>query len=110
MLPLTLLVAQKVSDLLTNDSALSLEIAALAASANTIVPGIDKSQIILSSAGPDLADKNLQLSYPRICLYSGLLRNSLIEKFRILSGSISLMADIWTSGNLATDTERWIHF
>jgi hypothetical protein len=110
MLPLTLLVAQKTSDLLTSQSALALEVAALGASASTIVPSIDRSQIFLSSAGPDLADSNLQFTYPRICLYSGLLRNSLVEKFRTLSGSVSLVADIWTSGAMATDTDRWIHF
>jgi hypothetical protein len=57
-----------------------------------------------------LADQNLQLTYPRVCIYSSTLKNSQIEKFRSFSGQVILVADIWASGDLITDVDTWIHF
>lgn len=110
MLPLTILTAQKLSDLLTNENALQQQIAAIAASANLIVAPIGPAQVVLSSASPDLGDKNIQLTYPRICLYSSGLKNSHLEKFRSLSGTVSVIAEIWASGNLVSDADVWIHY
>ena len=110
MLPLTILTAQKFSDLLTNDNALQQQVSAIAASANMTIPAIGTAQVILSSASPDIGDKNIQLTYPRICLYSSGLKNTHLEKFRSLSGTVSVIAEIWASGNLVSDTDAWIHF
>jgi|GEM_PF-1441720 len=110
MLPITILASQKVSDLLTTGSALQLQISAIAVSCNVDVPPIASAQIVLSSAGPAIDDMNTQLIYPRICLYSGGLKNTQIEKFRSLSGTVSVIAEIWASANLVTDSDRWIHF
>ena len=110
MLPLTILATQKVSDLLTSDEALQQQIASIAAAANDSIPEITAAQIVLSSASPDIADRNIQLTYPRICLYSGGVRNTQEEKFRSLSGAVSVVAEIWASGNLVNNTDRWIHF
>ncbi len=110
MLPLTILATQKVSDLLTNESALQQEIAAIAGSCNTNVPAIESTQIILSSASQDINDRDMQLTYPRICIYSSGLKNTQAEKFRSLSGSLMVVADLWTSGDLISDVDRWIHF
>lgn len=110
MLPLTLLAASKLADVLSAESALSNAIAAAGRENNLNVPTIGPHQILLSSAGPDLADMVNQFSYPRICLYSGGVRNNHIEKFRSLSGSISVIAELWSSGNFVSDTDRWIHF
>jgi len=110
MLPLTILAAQKVADLLTARNALQEQIAAIAASCNLNVPVISSEQVLLSSASVDIADKNVQLTYPRVCLYCGTVKNSQIEKFRSLSGTVAVAAEIWSSGNLVSDTDQWIHF
>ena len=110
MLPLTLLAAEKLSALLVNGNALSIQISAIANSSNQTVPSIPSSQIVLSSATPDIGDKNLQFTYPRVCLYSIGLKNTHIEKFRSLSGTVSVIADIWVSANLLQDADNWSHF
>ncbi len=110
MLPLTMLAAEKVSALLTNGNALTLQISAIANSSNRNVPIIPASQIVLTSATPEMGDKNLQFTYPRVCLYSTGLKNTHTEKFRSLSGTVSVIADIWVSANLFQDTNNWSHF
>lgn len=110
MTPLTILAAQKVVNLLTTQDALQQQIAAIAASCNANLPVITSSQVLLSSASSDIGDKNIQLTYPRVCLYSGGLKNTLTERFRSLSGTIAVTAEIWASGNLVTNTDQWIHF
>ncbi len=110
MLPLTILAAQKVLNLLTAEQALQQQISEIAASCNVTVPLITSAQVLLSSASAEIGDNNVQLMYPRICLYSGGVKNSQNERFRSLSGIIAVTAEIWASGNLVTDTDQWIHF
>lgn len=110
MLPLTILAVQKLSNLLTNQNALQEQISVLASSCNANVPAITPEQVLLSSAPPVIGDSSLQLTYPRVCLFSNGLKNLQTEKFRSLSGTIAIVAQIWASGDLATDTDRWIHF
>lgn len=110
MSPLTILVAQKISNLLTEGSALQQEITKLNDSCNTNVPMIETTQIILSSVSQDMDDRNIQLSYPRVCLYSSGIKNTQAEKFRSLSGWLAGVADIWTSGDLLGDVHQWTHF
>jgi hypothetical protein len=105
-----MLAAAKLSSLLTTGNALRLQINTIASSANQNVPNIPSSQIVLSSATPDMADKNLQFTYPRVCLYSTGLKNSHTEKFRSLSGTVLVIADIWVSANLLQDADSWSHF
>jgi hypothetical protein len=110
MLPLTIEAAQKVSDLLTTGNALQQQISALAASANVTVPLITAEQVVLSSTVPAMGDKDLQLTYPRICLYASGIKNTQIEKFRSLSGTVSVVAAIWASGDLVSETDQWVHY
>ena len=110
MLPLTLAAAQKLSDLLTTGNALQQQIGVVASAANVIVPLITTAQVVLSSTVPDLGDKDLQLTYPRVCLYTATVKNTQIEKFRSLSGTIVVIAEIWASGDLLDETDRWIHY
>lgn len=110
MLPLTLSAVQKCSDLLTFSSALALEIENVGASNGVRLPTIDAGQIVLSSASNDIGDADTRLGFPRVCLYSAGLRNSQSEKFCSISGAVNVTADIWTSGNFVTDTDRWIHY
>jgi len=53
---------------------------------------------------------NIQLTYPRVCLYSSNVKNTQFEKFRSFSGQVLLVAEIWASDNLATQADEWIHF
>lgn len=110
MLPLTLLAAQTLQQLLIANDVLEQNIVDLANAANVQVPTITNDSVVLSSANPDLGDKSLQLTYPRVCIYSGGLRNLQTEKFRSLSGIISVVADIWASSSLVQEADQWIHF
>ncbi len=110
MLPLTLLAAQKVFNLLTGTNGLGQLISSLGLEANVNVPAITPTEVMLSSVAPDIGDKNVQFTYPRICLYSSALKNTQVEKFRSLSGSIAVVAEIWASGNMVTQSDQWIHF
>lgn len=110
MLPLTLLAMQKVSDLLTAESALVHELTKLALSNGATVPPIDSEHVLLSSVSNDVGDTDSRLGYPRVCLYSSGYRNSQNEKFSSVSGVVNATADIWTSANLVDDTDRWIHY
>jgi hypothetical protein len=110
MLPLTILAAQKILNLLTSGNALQQEIGNIASSNNAIIPLITPAQVVLNSAAPDMADKDLELTYPRICLYSAGVKNTQLEKFRSLSGTVSVVAEVWASGNLISETDQWIHY
>ena len=109
-LPVTLLAAQKVLELLTGANALGQQISTLALEANVSVPTIAPGDVVLSSVSPDIGDKNLQLTYPRVCLYSSGLKNTQVEKFRSLSGMVAVVVEIWASGNMVTQSDQWIHF
>jgi hypothetical protein len=109
MTPLSLLAAQKLAAQLTNSDALSTQIAAMGAALTTSVPPIASDHVLLSSAGPDMDDRNIQLAYPRVCIYSTGVKNTQIEKFRSFSGHVDLVADIWTSADLLTQVDTWIH-
>ncbi len=110
MLPLTLIATQKLANLLVQGSALQLQINTIAALANLNVPTIDPNQVVISSATPDLGDKDVQLPYPRVCLYSNLVKNAQTEKFRSFSGAVGVVAEAWASANLITQTDLWIHY
>jgi hypothetical protein len=110
MLPLTILAAQKIFNLLTTSNALQQEIETIASSTSIILPVITSAQVVLSSAPPSMGDEDLQLTYPRVCLYSVAVKNTQIEKFRSLSGTISVTAEVWASGNLISETDQWIHY
>ncbi len=110
MLPLTLLVAQKLSSLLTTNNALAQQIASIAESCNVELPLIPATQVVLSSAAPDIGDKDVQLTYPRVCLFSAGVRNTQHEKFRSLSGTVTVIADVWASAALVGDVDTWVNY
>ena len=110
MLPLTLLAARKLSSLLVTDDALAQTIESLAQSAGVAVPPITSDQVVLSSAAREIGDREIEFSYPRVCVYSTQMKNTQEEKFRSFSGAIAVAADIWSSGNLLDDSDQWIHY
>lgn len=110
MLPLSFLAATKVSNLLSTGNALQQKLAALASAGPYEIPVISATQVVLSSASPDLADQNIQLSYPRVCLYCAGIQNTQVEKFRSFSGTVAVVAEVWASANLLTQVDQWIHF
>lgn len=110
MLPVTMLASQKLANLLTSNDALEQQVANIAALTNLQIPPITADQVVLSSASAEIGDKNIQLTYPRVCLYSSSVKNTLLEKFKSLSGTVSVVTEVWASGNLVTDIDQWIHF
>ncbi|MDQ2843303.1 MAG: hypothetical protein M3Y72_20150 [Acidobacteriota bacterium] len=102
--------ANKLLQKLNTGSALQQQITQIAKALQPAIPTITAGQVVLSSAAPDLADKNMQMAYPRVCIYSSNSKNTQIEKFRSFSGSVSLVAEIWASANLVNQTDEWIHF
>lgn len=110
MLPLTLIATEKVANLLTQGNALQTQIATIAGMADEIVPTIGPGQVVISSVSPDLGDKDVQLAYPRVCLYSNIVKNAQTEKFRSFSGAVGVVAEAWASANLVTQTDLWIHY
>jgi hypothetical protein len=110
MLPLTLLAPEKLVSLLTTNSALQMAVNTIAAEAGVVLPPIANSQIVVTSISQDVADKNAQLTYPRVCLYSTQVKNTQMQKFRSFSGSVVLVAEVWFSGNLLAPTGTGLHY
>lgn len=110
MIPLTLLVPQTAAGFLTSGNSLAQNITQLAAANGVTVPVILPSQVVVSAAAPQIGDMDMQLTYPRVSLYTTFLKNTHIEKFRTLSGSMILVADIWASGDLMIQVDQWIHY
>jgi hypothetical protein len=110
MLPLTLLAPEKLASLLTTNSALQMAVNAIAAQSGVVLPAISSSQIVVTSISPDMADRNAQLTYPRVCLYCTQVKNLQSQKFCSFSGSVVLAADVWFSGNLLAPTSTGLHY
>ena len=110
MLPLTLLATNKLLNLLTVNDALSQAISSNAAASGVDVMPLSTEQIIGSYVNPDMGDLNLQMTYPRICLYAGQVTNNQREKFRAFSGVVSVIADVWSSASLEQPVETALHF
>ena len=108
--PLTIRAAQKLSDLMTKNDALQRSIASMNSSGKPSIPAITAAQIFLTAAGPEIWDRDVQLGYPRVCIYGGGFKNTQREKFTSLSGTLSLFAELWASGNLLGEPESWIHY
>ena len=110
MLPLTLLATNKLLNLLTATNALSQAIQTSAESAGQEIAPLNSAQIIGSYVGPDMGDLDLQLTYPRVCLYAIQVANNQREKFRAFSGVVAISVDIWSSASLEQQTEAALHF
>lgn len=110
MLPIGILAPTKVSELLLAGNALAAQIQALNAENSIAVPVIGPTQICLSSAGPELSDRNEGLLYPRICIYCSAVRNTQLEKFCSFSGIVSVVIDIWASADLVQQADIWVQY
>ena len=109
MVPLTLFASNKFRNLLTANDALSQAISVNAASVGVDAPVMNAQQILNSYASPDMGDLNLQLTYPRICVYTSQVSNNQREKFRAFSGTTTVIADIWSSADLEQPAEAALH-
>jgi hypothetical protein len=110
MFPLTLLATNKLLNLLALNHALSQAVSSNAAMADVVLAPLNTSQITASFAGPDMGDLDLQLTYPRVCIYSTQVANNQREKFRTFSGVVAVVADVWSSASLEQQTELALHF
>jgi hypothetical protein len=110
MFPLTLLAANKFLNLLTTDDALSQAVASNAAATGYSLPALNTSQITGSFVSPEIGDLDLQMSYPRVCVYTHQVMNHRRERFRSFSGVVAVVADVWSSGSLEQQAELGLHF
>lgn len=110
MPPLTILAAQTLVTLLTGNAAIENEVVELAAAGGISVPVIPSNQVYLSSAPAAMADLQQQLGYPRITVYSAKVSNTQVEKFRTLSGTVSVTSEITATADLVSDVDTYIHF
>lgn len=110
MLPITLLAAQKLADLLTTGAAIEAAVTALATDNGVVVPILPASQVYVSSSPVTMAELLEELAYPKVSVFSSKLINSQVEKFRSLSGSINVTAEIAATGDLVAGVDQWIHY
>lgn len=110
MTPLTLLAPQTVATLLASGNGINAQLAAVEQDLGYALPGVPSSQIILSSADADIADRRCEISYPRIAIYTDRVVNNVREKFRTLSGTVSVTIEVSASSDLVEQVEQWIHF
>ena len=71
---------------------------------------IAASQVFLSSAPAGMAELQQELGYPRISVFSAKIKNTQLEKFRSLSGTATVSAEIAATADLISDVDTWIHF
>jgi hypothetical protein len=110
MLPTSIHTAQKLAALLTNASAIENEISSMSAENGIDVPVIVSSQVYVSSAPAGMAELQQELGYPRVSVFSTRVKNTQLEKFRSLSGSVTVTAEIAATADLLSDVDLWIHF
>ncbi len=110
MTPLTLQVAGKAASILNSQSALQNAIADVQLSDSIILPTIPPNQVILSSASPAIIDLRQQIGYPRVSIYVPRIANTLLEKFRSLSGTILVAMTVAASADLVEQAEQSLHF
>ena len=109
-MPVALTALNKIANLLQGNGALQSQITSFAGRAGMPVPPITTPQIVVTSASPELADANIELTYPRVCLYATGVNNSLMEKFMSFSGTITVAIEIWASADLVTECDLWMHY
>lgn len=110
MLPLTMLTAQKLADFLTATDGIEAEVNAVASIAQRAVPAMPASQVFVTTTSIAIADLRQQLGYPRVTVYSTRVKNQQIEKFRSLSGIVSVVAEISATADLVDEVDSYIHF
>ena len=110
MIPMTIAAAQKAWTLLTATDAMSAQVSALATSAGIAVPAIPADQVYVSSASTGMAELEQEPGYPRVALWSSRLKNTQIEKFRSVSGTVTVTAEIAATAELIGDVDTWIHY
>lgn len=104
MTPLTTLAARCLADKFALADALRAEITKLAEEGGD--GDIEIPIVHLSSVSAEIADKRVQLAYPRIAVFSTKVKNTQKEKFRSLSGSVAVTAEIAGTAALLEPLER----
>jgi hypothetical protein len=108
--PITISAAQKTVELLTDDSALATELAEISNGSLIEIPAIPDGQVYLSSASLSMAELQQELGYPRVAVASTRLRNTQAEKFRSLSGTATVIAEVAATGDMVIVVDTAIHF
>src|SRR5579863_8811665 len=98
MLPITILTAQKFANMLTFMSAIETEVNLIATLSQTEVPTLPVYQVFVSAVPEGMAQLNQQLGYPRISVFASKVKNQQKEKFRSLSGFVTVTAEVAATG------------
>jgi hypothetical protein len=110
MLPLTIQAAQKLADLLASPNGIEAEVSLVGSLAGRSIAALPATQVFVTSTSTSMADVQQQLGYPRVTVFSNRLRNQQIEKFRSLSGVVTVIAEISATADLVDQVESAIHF
>ena len=110
MLPLTIQAAQKLADFLTSSNGIETEVNLVASLAGRSIPALPATQVFVTSTSTSMADVQQQLGYPRVAVFSNRVRNQQTEKFRSLSGMVTVIAEISATADLVDQEESAIHF
>ena len=105
MLPLTIQAAQKLADFLTSSNGIETEVNLVASLAGRSVPALPRTQFFVTSTSTSMADVQQQLGYPRVAVFSNRVRNQQTEKFRSLSGVVTVVAEISATADLVDQVE-----
>jgi hypothetical protein len=110
MTPLTIEIPQIIAQLLAASSGLEAWVENVQIETGFPLPLVPVSQIIVSAASGELLDKVEQVGYPRVAVYTAKLENTLLEKFRSLSGTATAGIAISVSSDLIEQAEQNMHF
>jgi hypothetical protein len=110
MTPLTVEIPQRITQLLAANTGLAAWVENLQIETGLALALVPVSQIIVSAASADLLDKVEQVGYPRVAVYTAKVENTLLEKFRSLSGTATAAIAISVSSDLIEQVERNMHF
>ena len=93
-----------------NSNGLEREVTRIASLAVRSVPALPQSQVFRDIDLDHDGGLQQQLGYPRVAVFSNRVRNQQIEKFRSLSGVVTVVAEISATADLVDEVDSAIHF
>jgi hypothetical protein len=110
MIPLTVEIPQRIIQLLAANGGLAAWVENVQIETGLPLALVPVSHIVVSAASAELLDKIEQVGYPRVAVYTAKVDNTLVEKFRSLSGTATAAIAISVSSDLIEQTEQNMHF
>jgi hypothetical protein len=85
--------ASSIMDLLTASAGTNFALAAIAEELGD-GPAIPISSVLIGNTSPELFEQSTALKYPTVNIYCATLSNKLKEKFRVFSGTVSVVVEL----------------